>query len=102
MSIITKLTLQTQVGSKTLFFGMLLAILGNLTGYSQTNSKDVVHSVYVTSNTGLRSNEDNKLILDRIVKSSQANESNSLVMVGNIVPEGFQIKIMDVLRLKKI
>jgi len=88
MSIITKLTLQTQVGSKTLFLGMLLVFLGNLTGYSQTNSKEIVHSVYVTSNTGLRSNEDNKQILDQIVKSSQANESNSLVMVGNIVPEG--------------
>ena len=93
MSIITKLTLHTQVGSKTLFLGILFAFLGNMTGYSQTNSKEVVHSVYVTSNTGLRSNEDNKQILDQIVKSSQAGESNSLVMVGNIVPQsGFPDK----------
>ncbi|MDR5591199.1 metallophosphatase [Christiangramia sp. SM2212] len=46
-----------------------------------------VHSVYVTSNTGLRSNESNRKILKEIVEASKKEDSSSLVIVGNLVPK---------------
>ena len=50
--------------------------------------KEIVHSVYVTSNTGIRSDENNKMILRQIVEASKKEDSSSLVVIGNIVPEG--------------
>lgn len=59
----------------------------------EKNEKRVIHSVYVTANTALRSNEDNKQILKEIVQASQKGDSASLVIVGNIVPkEGYTNK----------
>lgn len=58
-----------------------------------SNSKEKVHSVYITSNTALRSNESNQKILNQIVEASKKGDSASLVIVGNIVPKkGFPDK----------
>jgi len=93
MNIINKQLPHPQTGRLSLILSLGLTLFTIMSGFAQTNQKEVVHSVYVTSNTGLRSNEDNKKLLDQIVRSSQTNESNSLVMVGNIVPEtGFPDK----------
>ncbi|MDX1760679.1 MAG: metallophosphatase, partial [Christiangramia sp.] len=55
--------------------------------------KEVIRSVYITSNTGLRSNAENKQILSQIVEDSKKGDSASLVVVGNIVPkDGFPNK----------
>lgn len=49
--------------------------------------KEEVYSVYVTSNTGLRSDVENKQILSSIIEDSKKGDSSSLVIVGNIVPK---------------
>ena len=55
--------------------------------------KEVIRSVYITSNTGLRSNAENEQILSQIVEDSKKGDSASLVVVGNIVPkDGFPNK----------
>ncbi|TRO67518.1 metallophosphatase [Christiangramia sabulilitoris] len=50
-------------------------------------TKEKVHSVYITSNTALRTNASNDLILNEIVQSSKKEDSSTLIFVGNIVPE---------------
>jgi len=60
---------------------------------TSTNKDGQIHSVYLTSNTALRSNETNKLIFSQIVEDSKKGDSASLVITGNIVPkEGFPNK----------
>ncbi|MBT8295069.1 MAG: metallophosphatase, partial [Gramella sp.] len=55
---------------------------------NETESKEKVHSVYITSNTALRSNQSNDLILSEIVKASQKEQDPAtLLLIGNIVPK---------------
>ncbi len=66
----------------------LLFILFNMNLQAQeNNTKKIIHSVYVTANTALRDNDNNKRLLNEIVEASQIGDSASLVIVGNIVPE---------------
>ncbi|MEO2063656.1 MAG: metallophosphatase [Christiangramia sp.] len=51
-------------------------------------TKEVEHSVYITSNTGLRNNETNRQILSQIVEASKKEDSSTLVIIGNVTPEG--------------
>lgn len=50
--------------------------------------KKVAHSVYITSNTGLRDDATNKQILSQIVEASKKEDSSTLVIIGNVTPEG--------------
>ena len=75
---------------KALFFifPMFITVLS-----LSAQEKQKVHSVYITSNTALRSDQANDLILKQIVESSKKEDSASLVIIGNIVPkEGFPNK----------
>ena len=77
------------------FFSLsILSLLILFPAYSLfAQQKEVVHSVYITANTGLRSDAENKEILSRIVEDSKKAGSASLVLVGNIVPKnGFPDK----------
>ncbi|MCH4822279.1 metallophosphatase [Gramella lutea] len=65
----------------SLFLLFLIPFLGS----AQQN--EISHSVYITSNTALRTNEENKAILSRIVEDSKGGDSASLVIIGNIVPK---------------
>lgn len=65
----------------------ILAFTTMLGQEEQPNSKKVEHSVYITSNTGIRSNEANREILQQIVASSKKEDSSSLIIIGNVVPK---------------
>ncbi|APG60667.1 metallophosphatase [Christiangramia salexigens] len=72
-------------------FSCLFLVLFSITAFSQneqgTKNKEIVHSVYVTSNTGNRTDENNRILLTEIAKTSRNEKSSSLVVVGNVVPE---------------
>jgi len=73
-------------------FTLLFTVLSLHSQEDKSNNK-IIHSVYITSNTGLRSNESNQKILSQIVEASQKEDSTSLVIVGNLVPkEGYPNK----------
>ncbi|MGA8855520.1 MAG: metallophosphatase [Christiangramia sp.] len=56
-------------------------------------AQENAYSVYITSNTGIRTDSNNKLILSEIVKQSQKEDSSTVVVVGNITPkEGYPDK----------
>ncbi|MFV8225476.1 metallophosphatase [Christiangramia aquimixticola] len=55
---------------------------------AQTEGKNIIQSVYLTSNTGLRNDDTNQKILSSIVNASKNENSSSLVITGNIVPKG--------------
>ena len=82
--------------SKELTFLSLSLLFISLSIQAQetsTNKEGQIHSVYLTSNTALRSNETNRLIFSQIVEDSNKGDSASLVITGNIVPkEGFPNK----------
>ncbi len=67
---------------------LILFFMSNSTIAQDISSEDKtkVHSVYVTSNTALRSNPSNEMILKQIVESSKKEDSATLVFIGNIVP----------------
>ena len=71
--------------TKLLSIGFILTAI--FSGFAQENEKNKSHSVYITSNTGLRSNENNKKILRAIVEASKKEDSSSLVIIGNLVPK---------------
>ncbi|MBT8296229.1 MAG: hypothetical protein KJO51_07420, partial [Gramella sp.] len=88
MSFLTRL--QNNKILKNLPFLSFIAFLISSSVFAQENeteSKEKVHSVYITSNTALRSKRSNDLILGEIVKASLKEEdSATLVLIGNIVP----------------
>ena len=71
------------------FWNSLLAGIFLLIATAATaQTKEVEHSVYITSNTGLRTNETNRQILSQIVEASKKEDSSTLVIIGNVTPEG--------------
>ena len=59
-------------------------------GFGQNDkekNKEVDHSIYITSNTGIRSNDANRELLTRIVEASKKEDSSSLLIIGNLVPK---------------
>ncbi|MCB7482043.1 metallophosphatase [Christiangramia sediminis] len=93
MSIIKKLPKNKISKSLTFLSLSLLFTVFSVQAQENSGNKERVHSVYVTSNTALRSNQSNKKILSRIVEASKEGDSASLVIVGNLVPkEGFPNK----------
>ncbi|MCP9199059.1 metallophosphatase [Gramella sp. GC03-9] len=66
---------------------LLLLFTISLNAQETNSSKETVHSFYITSNTGLRSNETNLKIFQSIVEDSKKGDSASFLMIGNIVPE---------------
>lgn len=76
-----------------LTLSLLFSVFSLQAQESSSKDKGIVHSVYITSNTGLRSNESNQKILKQIVEASKKGDSSSLVIIGNLVPkEGFPDK----------
>ncbi len=77
-----------------LTLSILLTTFSGLAQEVKNEKKEKVHSVYITSNTALRSDESNNLIFKEIVESSKKEEdSATLVIVGNLVPKkGFPDK----------
>ena len=55
---------------------------------SSAQGKEIEHVVYSTSNTALRTDAANKRLFSEIVKASLEGDSATLVITGNIVPEG--------------
>ena len=93
MSIIKKLPKNKIFKSFTFLSLSLLFTVFSVQAQEDSGNEERVHSVYVTSNTALRSNDSNKKILSRIVEASKKGDSASLVIVGNLVPkEGFPDK----------
>ncbi|MUP44942.1 metallophosphatase [Gramella sp. BOM4] len=75
--------------AKPLHLNLFLLLFSvSLQAQDSANTKEAVHSVYITSNTGLRTNETNLQIFRSIVEASKKEDSSSLVVIGNIVPEG--------------
>ncbi len=71
----------------------LTLLISTALNAQEADSKKIVHSVYVTANTGIRSDSNNERLLRSIVRESKKEDSSSLVIVGNIVPEkGFPDK----------
>lgn len=70
-----------------IIFFFFFALVSTPIEAQEKNRKKVIHSVYVTANTALRTDENNKRILNEIVKSSKDGDSASLLIVGNLVPE---------------
>ncbi|MCM8569823.1 metallophosphatase [Gramella jeungdoensis] len=74
----------------TLLFLPVCLMLSVFTVHGQNPTqanKEVVHSVYFTANTGIRSDENNQQLLNQIVEASKKEDSSSLVIIGNLVPE---------------
>ena len=73
----------------SLFSFLFLLAVSAVFGQDDQNQKKKVkhHSVYVTSNTGIRSDEANRELLSTIVEASKKEDSSSLVIVGNLVPK---------------
>jgi len=93
MSIIEKLPKNKISKSLTFLSLSLLFTVFSVQAQENSGNTERVHSVYVTSNTALRSKDSNKKILSRIVEASKEGDSASLVIVGNLVPkEGFPNK----------
>ncbi|HKJ49534.1 MAG TPA: hypothetical protein VJ973_10615, partial [Christiangramia sp.] len=95
MSIIKRLKKFNIYGNYSfLTITLLLTSFSGLAQEKKVEKKEKVHSVYITSNTALRSDESNNLILKEIVESSKKEEdSATLVIIGNIVPKkGFPDK----------
>ena len=94
MSIIKK-PFENKISKDFIFLSISLLLI-NFSIQAQDTSpgnEKQIHSVYLTSNTALRSNETNKLIFSQIVEDSKKGDSASLVITGNIVPkEGFPDK----------
>lgn len=78
------------LASKASFLSVFfLLVTFIMAGQQQKQSdKEIVHSVYITSNTGIRSNEANRQILTQIIEASKKEDSSSLVVIGNLVPKG--------------
>ena len=64
------------------FFLTVCAVFGQS---DKNEIKEVTHSVYITSNTGIRSDEANREILSSIVEASKKEDSSSLLIIGNLV-----------------
>ncbi len=75
---------------KTSLFSLLfLLAVSTVFGQNDQNQSKKLkhHTVYVTSNTGIRSDEANRELLTKIVEASKKEDSSSLVIIGNLVPK---------------
>ncbi|MFD2835515.1 metallophosphatase [Gramella sp. AN32] len=68
------------------YLGLIIFLFTNTTILAQ--EKNNIHSVYITSNTGIRDDASNDKILSEIVRASKEEDSSTLVITGNIVPKG--------------